>query len=473
MAGCAGWRGVRQPEPVLSPPQYLQTESTEPFSDQPWWPAFGDTTLTQLMEEAFTENLTLEQAVARLDQFRASRAAARSSWFPTIRADVSVMDNGDVGDAESAAPDPFSSGALSSESLSALMSPSRYSAGLTAAYELDAWGRLAAGRTAASADLFTGRENLRALTLTLAAQVARTYYIIVELKLQRDLLERTIASYTDSYELVLHRYRRGVAPSLDVYQAETNLAGARAQMALTASNLYTAEHGLAVLLGRYPRCNLVAAGTMLPEGFDDVPPGLPSELVQRRPDVRAAYWKFVAADRRAAEAVAARLPSFSLTGTVTGENDDLADALDPNSMVWNAVGKLILPVFEGGRRKANADRAEAAWREQAASYKQAVLNAFQEVEDALVRANRQKEYIVQLSTQARAAEASLRLATDRYLRGLSDYLPVMVAQATYFNASRGRLSAHRGLVDAHIGLVTALGGGWTDAVIREHTTAGR
>jgi len=451
-AGCAGWRAARQPELAL-PDRFISTGQTGvPVEDQ-WWLALQDSTLDRLMERAFGENLSLKMAVARLEQFRAGRVAAGANLFPMLSLQGSYTEAGEIEESDA---EPFE-----------LLNLSKFSATLTASYELDLWGKLTATRGAAAADQFASEDDLRALVLTIAANVARTYYLVVELQQQRELLERTIASYEDSYELVSARYRRGVAPSLDVYQAETNLAGARAQKALTEANLSAAEHALSVLLAHYPRHGLVPPTNTLPYEMGSIPSGLPTGLVQRRPDVRASYWRLMGADRRAAQAVADRLPSLTLTGSISDRSDDLSDLLDPEGMIWRTIGNVVLPVFEAGRRKANADRAEAVWREQMAGYKLTVLTALQEVEDALARGHSQEEYLAQLDVQVRASEGSLRLATDRYLRGVSEYLQVVVAQTAYLNLRRNQISARRALVDLRIGLATALGGGWSDTIIGE------
>ncbi len=453
-AGCTGWRAARQPEPI-APDTYVRLVSSPGvFGDSLWWPALGDTALDAVMAEAFAQNLTLRQAVARLDQYRALYVVARSALLPTVSAAGTYSRSGDVGSSEEAAPSPMITSSPTTQ----------YSAALSASYELDIWGRLTAGRAAAMADLHATEENLHALAATLAAQVARTYYQVAEQREQIDLLDRTISSYTDSHALVEARYQRGVARSLDVYQAETNLAGARARRAAAVAGLAAKEHALSVLLGRYPG-SATDVKARLPEELPDIQPGLPSELVTRRPDVKAAYWAMMAADRRSAEAAANRLPRFSLTGSVSGSSDELKDALDPDGMIWNAIANLLVPIFEGGRRRAQADAAEAGWEMAAAAYRQALLNAFREVEDGLILRQQQREYLRELEAQVRSAEASLRLATEQYLRGVSDYLPVVVAQATYFNAQSSRIAARRGLLDAHIGLVTALGGGWAAEVV--------
>lgn len=452
LAGCAGLRGAQQPELSL-PDRFISTDETGIPAEDKWWPAWGDSTLNRLMDRAFAENLSLKMAVARLQQFRAGRKATNSNLFPILSLQGSYTQSDEV---EKSEMKPFE-----------LQSLSRFSATLTASYELDLWGKLAASRGAAAADQFASEEDLRALVLTMAANVARTYYLVVEHQLQHDLLERTISSYEDSYELVFARYTSGVAPSLDVYQAETNLAGARAQKALIEASLAAAEHALSVLLAEYPRHGLIPPTSTLPGETTSIPPGLPSRLVQRRPDVRASYWRLMAADRRAATAVAERLPNLTLTGSISDRSDELSDLLDPEGMIWRAVGNIVLPVFEAGRRKANADRAQASWRESLAGYKLTVLTGLQEVEDALARGRKQEEYLEQLNIQVRAAEGSLRLATDRYLRGVSEYLQVVVAQTAYLNLRRNQISARRALVDLQIGLATALGGGWTDVVIEE------
>ena len=457
LAGCAGWRGVRTPEAPPAPRVYLHAAYTGVTSEAPWWPAFEDTTLNRIMTVAFAKNLTLEAAVARLEQFRAGRRIARATLFPALSAQLEVSESDNLGDPPVTPVLPMNS-----------MSPSQANVVLTAAYEMDIWGKLAAGRAAAHAIARAGAEELRALALTLAAQVARTYYRSAELRLQRDLLAQTIALYEDSHALVVARYQRGIAPSLDVYQAETNLAGARAQLALTESALATAEQSLALLLGRYPQTGWLPERVNLPAQLPAIPAGLPSALVQRRPDVRASHWRLIAADRQAAQAVAERLPAFALTGLISGASDDLGGALDPDNMIWKAIAGAMLPVFEGGRRKAASDQAEAVWQEQLALYKQSLLTAFRDVEEALSQSMRQRDYADQLAFQMQAAQATLRLATDRYLQGVSDYLPVMMAQTTYFNVRRSELAARRGLIDTHIALATALGGGWTDEILQEY-----
>ena len=452
-SGCAGWRPVRQPEASL-PEQFIYAPVESLFADGQWWSSFNDPLLEGYMLQAFSENLTLDQAMSRLDQLRALYGVDTATWFPSASMQGVRTESGQLEESDSF-------------SMSRLIQP-RYGVTLTASYEVDLWGKLSARRSAAYADLLSGEESLRGVILSLAAQVTRGYYRVAELQQQLDLLERAVASFKDSYELVLARYERGIAPSVDVYQAETNLASAEAQKALISYQLAAAEHAFAILLGRSPQSGLVPSGTTIPDRLPEVPVGLPSELLNRRPDIRAAYWRLVAADRRAAEAVADRFPSFSLTGSLSGGSDHLPTVLDPTNVIWNAMGSIVLPVLDGGRRKSRAQRAEAAWNEQLAAYKETILGALKEVEDALVAGEQQAEYASQLERQVRAADASVRLATERYLRGVSDYLPVVVAQTAYLNARRAHIAAERALIDSRVQLLTAIGGGWTETIIERY-----
>ena len=456
ISGCAGWRSMGTPETIELPAEYIYADSAGVYLDDPWWTAIEDPGLNAIMEEAFADNLSLQIAFTRLEQSRQLMKAANSSWFPLvsasgIRTEADYLDN-------TIAHQQFSM---------TLMQPA-YSAGLTAAYEIDLWGRLKASREASAADYRATRYDLNAMALSLSANAGRTYYTIVELKLQLDLMEKTIDSYEANKRMIDGRYQRGLVSSLDVYQAESILKGAQAQKTVIETNLALAENQLAVILGKYPGTEINIEEMEIPAGYEVPQPGIPSELLQRRPDLMAAFQRLAAADRRAAEAVANRFPSFSLTGGISGIGDDLSAALDPDNLIWSAIGNAALPIFEGGRRKANAGRAKAAWEGELINYKSVLLTAFKEVEDALVSGKHQEENVHFLESQVEAAEAAMRLANDQYLRGIIDYLQVVVAQNSYLNAKRNLISARRRLVDSRIRLVTALGGGWTTDYIAKN-----
>lgn len=454
LSGCGYLLRHRAPVVDPVPDQYLHAETADSLDTGPWWPMFGDGTLDALMDSALSSNLTLAQAAARLDQFRAVNAAARSSLFPTVTVQGTDQDG----------KTKVSSGPSAGK-----FDVVRYDVRATAAWEVDLWGRLSASRRASYADYLAGENDLRAVVLSISSQVAQTYYQAVEFRAQVDLLTKTIQSYEEYYQLVRDRYILGVVPAVDVYQAEINLAQAKSRKAAYEANLARTEHALSILIGRYPENDLVSGGTdKLPTGLDPPSSGLPSELLKRRPDIRAAYHRMRAADFRWAEAVANRFPTITLTGTANNQSNDLADALDPDEMAFNLAAGVVAPIIDGGRRSAEAKRTHAAFRESAAAYQQAVLNGFGEVEDALISGLKLREQLNALADQERAAGHSLRTASERYRQGLTDYLPVLLAQTSHYNAQSALITTRRELITNRIQLVTALGGGWTDDVIRNY-----
>ncbi|MBU1937927.1 efflux transporter outer membrane subunit [bacterium] len=454
-SGCGYFQRHNAPKVEPMPETFLNARQSGAFDDTPWWFAFNDTTLNSLMTEAFASNLTIEQAAARLDQYRALSDVARATYFPS----ASVQGNIQEGErAMSGLPSGFKP------------TLPRYDASASASYEVDLWGKLSARRGAAYADFLASENDLLATVLSMSSQLTNSYFQAIEFRAQLELLEQTIQSYESYLELVRKRYSLGVAPSLDVYQAQIALAQARGQKILYEANVASAEHGLSVLLGRYPETNKIILSQILPDSLAEIQPGLPSELLQRRPDIRASYQRLRAADRRWAEAVANRFPSITLTSSAGANSNDLADIVDPEHIAWNIIGGITLPIFEGGKRKAEADRTEAVFRERAAAYKDVLLNAFREVEDALVRGVTQKQYVHELQAQELAAGNSLRLATDRYMQGVSDYLPVLQAQTNYYTARRSLITARRELASTRVNLVTALGGGWSEDIVEKYVT---
>jgi outer membrane protein, multidrug efflux system len=452
--GCGGWRGVRKVEMEPIPQEFTFALSDGMALDEAWWLGFNDETLNDLMDRMFEENLGIKQAIARLNQAKASYKMSRGSWMPSLTGHGSNTDQVVLGD-----PTPNPMGID--------FSPVRYNHSVSANYEVDLFGRIKAMTSASYANYQASEEDLRALALSFSSQLAQTYFGVIQLQLQRDLLLESVASYRDNHEIISERYNRGVAPSYDLYQSESNLEGAKAQLALIQSNLIITKNALSLLLGAYPGEDLVPSDAKLPDNIDDLKPDLPSEVVKQRPDVRSAYNRMASADMSSAQAVADLLPKFSFTASLASSVDVLGESLNPENIIWTAIGNLTQPIFQGGRLKANSDRAEAVWEMQKAAYKQTVITAFKEVDDALAKRKYQGEASISYKRQAHAAEATLRLARDRYLQGLSDYLPVVLAQAGYLGARRGEISSHGDLVNAKIALAVAIGGGWSDDLLQD------
>jgi len=417
-----------------------------------WWEGFGDPALTGLLEEAFRGNLALERAYARLDQLVAAARSSGAARRPSVdlRAQASrdhqpgLRSDADTRDARLSA---------------------------AAAYEVDLWGRLASREQAAGWETGASQEDLRALYLSLSAQVADLHYLILEQASQLILTDGAVEAYQSSLGLVERRYRAGLVPSLDVYQARQALAGARTRRPVQEASLARAQHGLAVLLGQAPAAAAEGGAAELPAAPALAEAGVPADLLRRRPDLRAAFARLEAADARAAAAVADRFPAVNL-GANLGAVRTVLEAGTVTGIFWNLLAGLAQPVLDGGRRAAEVDRTEAVVRESAVVYRQAVLEALREVEDALSDNRTTEARISRGEERVGASGATLRAATDRYLQGLSDYLPVLSAQAALLDAQGQLLSARRQLLSDRLSLVRALGGDWMDGWIREKRETG-
>lgn len=445
-AGCSVRTGLEAVESVVPPAQFHQAKRLGDFVDASWWKAFDDTTLNRLMAEVFDRNLSLQAALARYDQYSALFRAASANRLP--QADVAAEASKSIDNANA------SDGSVNR---------SAWSIDVTTRYELDLWGKLSAGRQSSYADLLATQEDARTVALSISAQVASHYFTLVALRQQQGLLLETIDFYEDNVAFVEGRYRRGTATSLDLYQAQTVLADARAQLSVVDGEVILTEHALSVLLGHYPEAGWVTGAAELPKTLAPVALGLPADLVSRRPDVRAARYAMEAADSRTAEAIAKRLPGVSLITLLTGSTAD--GPVSPATLVARAFLGVAQPIFRGGALKADEDRARAVWGEALANYRLTLLAAFKEVEDALAQETSQLRTLGHLVNLEESSRESLRLATIQYLAGTADYLKVIISQTTHLSASRNVITARLGLVRHRVRLATALGGSWTDEAL--------
>ena len=451
ITGCTYWHKNHTVEMEFLPDQISNTQYAEEYRQAPsnvnWWVSFEDTLLNSFMDTAFESNYDIAQAIARLDQSKARYAVSRSTLFPSVGGNFGYQNSDISNSKDSSIPN---------------QSDEKYSVNFTAAYEIDFWGRLSATRQAAYADLIASENDFVSFQLIFSAQLARVYFRMIELQEQVSLVDKTIVSLTDYLNLVTSRYAVGLVSSLEVYQAESNLARTRAIKQTVEAAYLTTQNNFYTLLGKYPNSEISIKTNDLMGSYPEVQSEIPSDLLTRRPDIRSAYNRMQSADKRWATAVADRFPSIRLTTQYGGLNADLSQALKPDNMIWSAIGSVALPLFEGGRRKASADQSAAMYRELAARYKAVVLNSFREVEDALILIEKQGQYLEELNLQVAATENSLRVATDRYMRGLSQYLVLVTAQTAYFNAETELISAKRGIMDAYVSLFISLGGDWSD-----------
>ncbi|MEN8264719.1 MAG: efflux transporter outer membrane subunit [Nitrospirota bacterium] len=430
-------------EPLFEvPAAYSQGKETYALHEGKWWEDFGDERLNSLIEEALKHNLDIAQAYERLNQSLASLGVAGSSQWPSLNI------KGSGGRARQ-------SGALGP------VRGDTYSLSAAASYEIDIWQKIKSKNDAARFDMLASEQDLRSLFISISAQVADLYYLLIEQNAQIELSDRTIESFQDTLERVERRYRAGLVSTIDVYQSRQNLAGAKAKRPLFESGMVTALNSISVLAGRFP---MGKSGVIMDElkSAPVFPEGIPSQLLSRRPDVKAVFLRLQASDKRIAEAIADRFPTFNITGNYGGSSDRVRTILDSPNIFWNILLQAAQPVFDAGRRKAEVERTKSVFRENLAKYHQAVLNAFKEVEDALVKSRTSEERIKMLKENVAASENSHRLALSNYMQGLTDYLPVLTEQLNHFTVKSNLLSAKRQLISNRIQLARALGGEWVN-----------
>jgi multidrug efflux system outer membrane protein len=443
--------GCMTPEfkrPVVDLPTAWRIDSTtnESLAERPWGELFRTAELQALINTALTENSDLRIAAARVELVRAQYGLQRSNLFPTVAADAGY----------DRTRQPSAASAVENRSSEI------HSFGLAIpSWEIDIWGRVRSLNEAAYRNFIASEENRRALQTSLIAQVALTYLDLMSLDAQLETARQTAKTRTDSLRLVKLRFTNGVVSAVDLHQAESLLAGAEATIFDLERRLAQTENALSVLTGRNPgpviRQSRLSDFNLLPQ----LPAGLPSQLIERRPDVRAAENTLAASEANVDAARKAYLPTISLTaflGFISPEGSTLFDSNRRASSVNPAV---TLPIFTAGRLESNVDAARAQQSIALEQYRQSIQVALREVEDALVGYQRLRE---QRDSQQRVADAErkrLRLTQSRYRGGVSSYFEVLDAERQSFSADLSLLQTTRDVYASVVQLYRALGGGWT------------
>jgi NodT family efflux transporter outer membrane factor (OMF) lipoprotein len=411
-----------------------------------WWEAFEDAELNALMEEAFLNNLDITQAYERLNQSTAAARAAGAARMPVL----SVQGSG---------------GRTSQPGMTGTAESDSYRASAAASFEIDLWNRLDSQSRAAVLSAQATEEQLKELFISISAELAELYFSAVEQRAQLELADLIIESYRSALKRVEFRYRAGLVPALDVYQARQSLASASARRPSFSAGLALAHDGISVLLGRAPGSPVGGELSVLPEP-PEFKKHIPSEILSRRPDVRAALKHVQASDERVAEAVADRFPSFNLVGSYGGSSDKLSDVLESPNIFWNLLLEISMPIIDGGKRRAEVLRTKAALRESLALYHKTVLNTLRDINSALIKNKTTTENIQLLENVVSAGENTLRVAMLNYMQGIGDYLSVLNAQQRFYDAKQSLLSSRRQLISDRIQLARALGGTWMEEEVR-------
>jgi NodT family efflux transporter outer membrane factor (OMF) lipoprotein len=451
LAGCAAGPDYVRPQ-IEAPAQFKEMQGwrqAEPRDALPrgsWWTMFGDRELDALMARVDLSNQTLRAAEARFRQSRALADQARAALFPALSANASAT--------RSKSP------SLPNQPSFAVGAINNYNVALNTSWELDVWGRVRRSVEAGEAGWQASAADLEAARLSAYAALAQNYFALRVADATRQVLEDTVAAYERTLELTRNRYAAGVVARVDVVQAEVQWKSARAQLVDVGVERAQLEHAIALLVGEAPAAFSIERAPFA-ASMPAIPVGLPSELLERRPDIAAAERNAAAANARIGVAQAAFFPTITLSGAAGFRSTDSANLFTTPSRFWSLGGALAQAVFDGGLREAQKQQAIAVYDEDAATYRQTVLTAFQEVEDNLAALRILEEEARLQDEVVQAARHALELTTNQYKAGVVSYLNVISAQTTLLSNQSTASSLLGRRLTASVALIKASGGGWS------------
>jgi len=453
--GCAVGPNYKRPQ-VAVPSQWTvaaaRGTSTKPIEKDEWWSSFQDPELNSLIERAAAQNLDLKLALDRVDEARAARGIVRSGYFPSMDASASATRNRQ----RVIAP-------VSQNSVNIVpVEFNNFQGALGASWELDVFGGIRRGVQAASAEVAAAEENLRDVRVILFGDVGRVYAQLRGFQRRLEIANKNIKTQQDTLDLTQAREKAGLATELDVSRAAAQLESTKAVVPTLLSGIDISIHRLSILLGEEPgalRSELEHASA-IPAAAPDVEVGLPSDLLKRRPDIRRSEAQLVAATARIGEAKADLFPHFVLTGAAGRQTSQLHDITLGAGNFFSVGPGISLPLFTGGRIRSNIAVQDARQREALISYRSNVLNALEEVQNALVNYAQEQERRDRLNEAAKQSQLAVDLATEQYKAGLTDFLAVLDAQRELYADEDQAVQSQTSVATNVIGLYRALGGGW-------------
>ena len=460
-AGCTVGPNYHRPEVIV--PDRWSTETSRASADpiEPvtgeWWKAFQDPELSALVDRAVASNLDLKLASARVDEARASRGVATSAAMPQVTGSVTAARERQI--TQGFVPNRSGQGG----SLETVVYETNLYSGLVdVSWEIDVFGRLLRQREAATADLVAEQEDRRNVLITLLGDVATNYAQARSFQQRIEIARRNLATEEDTLRLTRDLVSAGQATERDVAQAETLVETTRASLFVLDTGLKAAIRRLGTLLGDQPEALTVelAVPAPLPVVPPQVPAGLPSELLTRRPDIRRAEAQLAAATARVGQAKADYFPTFSLTGSGGREATGLHQLTLGAANVFSIGPSVSIPVFSGGKIRSNVAVREAQVREGLATYESTVLRAFEETENALTSTTNEQSRLDRLQAVVRSSQTAFDLAHVQYTAGLADFLTVLDAERTLATNLDVLAQSQLAAVNAVISLYKALGGGW-------------
>jgi len=445
LAGCAVGPAYQRPD-VETPVsfkegrgEWVKAVPADALERGPWWELFNDPTLSELAARVEVSNQNVAAAVARYAQARALVAEQRASLFPTVSLDVGASRSGAGGGTPTR---------------------SSYQIGVGGSWEPDVWGRLRRGVDSARAGQQASQADLQAARLSAQGELAVNYFNLRAFDTQRALQNETIAGYERTLRIAQNRYNAGIVARTDVFQAETQLTNARAELLGLERQRATLEHAIAVLVGQAPAMFDLPVQAAPVGVVPDIPFDVPSTLLQRRPDIAAAERRAAQANEQIGIAQSAWYPSLRLTGSGGVGAAAIGDLFNASALVWSLGTSLAQTLFNAGGTRARVESARAGLEEAAAQYRQTVLSAFRDVEDQLVASRILAQQLVLRQEAARTANLVEQQVLNRYLAGQVNFTEVINAQITAQNARRAVAQALSDRQVAAVALTQALGGGW-------------
>lgn len=453
ISGCAVGPDYKRPEMNL-PAAYPEANqgSTSATGEETiatdWWTLYGDTELNELVASALRNNSDLSRAVAQIDEAQAVLDQTGSFSYPQV--DLGVSSSRSRSSTLNAQPLPSGTPAITTAN--------RLS--LSTAFELDFWGKLRRSTESARAQLLATRYARDVTALVLAATTTQGYFTLRSLDAQLAATRATLNSRIESLALIQRRANSGLASELEINQARASRADASLQLIELQRQRSLVEHRLGLLTGKLDL--QIESGDIMQLPTPALPPvGLPSTLVERRPDVRQAEQVLIAANARIGVARAAQLPTFSLTGEFGGSSEELGNVLKSGGRIWSVGLSGLLPIFDAGKYAARTRAAEAVHRQALAAYRKSIETAFSEVADALTNVTQSAAATEDLKIKFTATHNALHLSEVRYRAGYSDYLEVLAAQRSANLAELALVQNRQAQLAYSVDLMKALGGGWT------------
>ena len=442
--------------PAVTPPAVFRGsgETTPPadltsLADLKWFDVFKDERLQEMVRTALVQNYDLRDAVARVDAARANLGITRADQFPTIDGSADVTATRFSSGGELPLPQGFPQNRTFGSVAINLVS-----------FEVDLWGRLRRATEAARADLLANDENRKAVITTVIGDVASAYFNLLELDMELEIARRTLALREESLQLIRVREQGGVSTLLEVREGEQLVYGAAQVIPGTEQLIEQTENAIKLLLGEPPGGIVRGRSLVEQEEPPSVPPGLPSSLLERRPDIRTAEQNLVAANAIIGVAKAAYFPRISLTGFLGFQSNELSSLFTQSTNAWQFIPQVTQPIFNGGRIRSNVRLAEAEQQIALVQYERAIQNAFREVSDALIQYRQTREVRTQRELLVTTLQDRSRLAYMRYRGGVDTLLNALDADRDLFEAEIGLAQTRRDELLALVQLYRALGGGW-------------